>query len=53
MLCVVGGDPVVQSPRGAAPVQLRHTGGPVERRLHLRRDVQEKVRATSVPAMGP
>lgn len=42
-----GGNAVVQSPGGAAPVQLRHAGGPVERGLHLRRDVQEKVSETS------
>lgn len=40
---VAGGDAVVPGARGAAPVQLRHAGGPVERRLHLRRDVQEEV----------
>lgn len=43
-----GGNAVVQSPGGAAPVQLCHTGGPVERGLHLRRDVQEKVSETSL-----
>lgn len=42
-VCVAGGNAVVQSSGGAAPVQLRHAGGPVERRLHLRRDVQEEV----------
>lgn len=44
-VCVLGGDTVVPSPRGTATVQLRHTGRPVERRLHLRRNVQKKVRA--------
>lgn len=34
---------MVQSAGGTAAVQLRHAGGPVERRLHLRRDVQEEV----------
>lgn len=43
MTSVAGGDAVVQSAGGAAPVQLRHAGGPVERRLHLCRDVQEEV----------
>lgn len=43
-----GGNAVVQSPGSAAPVQLCHTGGPVERGLHLRRDVQEKVSETSL-----
>lgn len=47
-VCVpAGGDTLVPSPRGAAAVQLRHAGGPVERGLHLRRDVQEKVSAWS------
>ena len=38
-VCAVGGDAVVPSPRSAAPVQLRHTGGPVECWLHLCWDV--------------
>lgn len=44
-MCVAGGDALVQSPRSAASVQLRYASGPVECRLHLRRDVQEKVSA--------
>lgn len=46
LLFVAGGDSLVPGPRSSAPVQLCYTGGPVERRLHLRRDVQEKVRSS-------
>lgn len=45
--CLAGGHSVVPGPGGAAAVQLRHAGGPVERRLHLRRDVQETVSPSS------
>lgn len=52
-VCSVGGDTVVPSPRSAAPVQLRHTGGPVECWLHLCRNVQEKVRSWKVQILAP
>lgn len=42
-LCPPGGDPVVSPPGGSAAVGLCHSGGHLEHRLHLRRDVQAQV----------
>lgn len=44
--CRSGGDAVVSLSWGAAPDHLRHTGGHLEHRLHLRWDVQTQVSLT-------